>query len=231
MEYDIHTTFRSSVTEAEVRAYVNKVFLWMAATLAVAAGSAIYATHDMAMLTWCAGHYWLLLIGALLVMLVMNFAHSRFSAGALGVLLMVFSVLEGLSLGPVLSLFTQESLGVTFAATAGMFGGMAFYGAVTKRNLSGMGRTLMMMLFGLIIAGVANIFWGGSLASLVISAVGVVVFSLFTAYDMQTIIQAGLYCEDEEQRNKGAVLGAVTLYLDFINLFLYLLRFLGESRD
>ena len=81
------------------------------------------------------------------------------------------------------------------------------------------------------IAGIANIFWGNSTMDLIVSAVGVIVFALFTAYDTQNILREGLYCEDEDQRRKGAILGALNLYLDFINLFLYLLRFLGRLKD
>ena len=111
-----------------------------------------------------------------------------------------------------------------------MFGAMAVYGATTKRHLGGLGRTLMMLLFGLIIAGIVNAFVGSSVADLAISAVGVVVFALFTAYDTQRILAEGAWLTDEEARAKGAIDGAVELYLDFLNLFLYLLRFLG-NRD
>ena len=127
-------------------------------------------------------------------------------------------------------MYTQDSLALAFACTAGMFGAMALYGAFTKTNLSSLGRTLMMLLFGLIIASIANVFWGNGMFDLICSGIGVVVFALFTAYDTQKIIELGL-CEDEEMRRKGAVFGAMNLYLDFINLFLYLLRFLGSSND
>ena len=109
-----------------------------------------------------------------------------------------------------------------------MFGAMALYGAVTKRNLSGMGRTLMMLLFGLIIAGIANIFFGSNTADLIISGAGVIIFALYTAYDTQRLLAEGAWLTDEDQRTKGAIMGAVNLYLNFLNLFLYLLRFLGD---
>ena len=158
----------------------------------------------------------------------LKYAARRLTAGALGILLMVFAVAEGLLFGPILCHYTQESLGLTFACTAGMFGFMALYGLTTKRNLSGLGRTLMMMLVGLIIASIVNIFVGGSTMNLVICIAGIIIFCLFTAYDFQRLQQEGAYLEDEVDREKGAILGALGLYINFYNLFLYLLRFLGD---
>lgn len=216
---------------ALAKAYLNKIYGWMAVSMLVTAGVAMYAMNSDAVLTWSANNQIILLIAILGSILIMAFCRNMLTSGALGVIFIAFSGLEGLALGPLLSLYTTQSLGLTFACTAGMFGAMALYGAVTKRNLSGMGRTLMMLLFGLIIAGIANIFFGNSTADLIISAVGVVVFALFTAYDTQRLLAEGAYLTDSVDRSKGAILGAVQLYLDFLNLFLYLLRFLGAARD
>jgi FtsH-binding integral membrane protein len=216
---------------ALAKAYLNKIYGWMSLSMLVTAATAIYAMHSDKLLTWSAGNCIWLLLGTLGIILIMAFCRNMLTAGALTVLFMAFSALEGLALGPILSMYTTQSLGLTFACTAGMFGAMALYGAVTKRNLGGLGRTLMMLLFGLIIAGVANIFFGNSTADLVISGIGVVVFALFTAYDTQRLLAEGAYLSDADERNKGAIMGAVTLYLDFLNLFLYLLRFLGAARD
>lgn len=213
---------------ALAKAYLNKVYVWMSGSMLVTAGTAIYAMGSDKMLTWSVNNSIWLALGTLAFILVMCFARRSLTAGALGLIFIAFSVLEGLLLGPVLSLYTTQSLGLTFACTAGMFGAMALYGAVTKRNLSGLGRTLMMLLFGLIIAGIANIFFGNSTADLIISGAGVVIFALFTAYDTQRILAEGAWLTDENERAKGAILGAVSLYLDFLNLFLYLLRFLGS---
>ncbi len=213
---------------ALAKAYLNKVYSWMAVSMLVTAGAAIYAMGSDKMLTWSVNNFIWLIVGTLACILVMAFGRRSLTAGALGVLFLTFSALEGLLLGPVLSMYTTQSLGLTFACTAGMFGAMALYGAATKRNLSGLGRTLMMLLFGLIIAGIANIFFGSSTADLIISGVGVVVFALFTAYDTQRILAEGAWLTDDYERSKGAIMGAVSLYLDFLNLFLYLLRFLGD---
>lgn len=200
----------------------------MSVTMLVTAGTAIYALQSAEMLTWIVSHKLLLVLGSIAVILTMLFAARRLTAGALAALLIVFAVAEGLLFGPILCFYTQESLGLTFACTAGMFGAMSLFGAMTKINLSSWGRGLFMALLGLIIAGIANIFWGNGLMELIISAAGVIIFSMLTAYDTQKLLQEGLY-GTEEERNKGAILGALSLYLDFLNLFLYLLRFLGRD--
>lgn len=212
------------------KAYLNKVYLWMAATMLVTAGVASWTTHNLDAMMFAAEHPWMLLLGGLGIVLVMSFGARALPSAMLGLLLILFSAVEGLFLGPVLQAYTQHSVGLAFGCTAGMFGAMSIYGYFTKRNLQGMGRMLIMALIGLIVAGVINIFWGNGTFDLAVSVIGVIVFCLFTAYDTQKILREGLYCEDEEIRRKGAVMGALALYLDFLNLFLYLLRILG-SRD
>ncbi len=215
---------------AQARAYLNKVYLWMAFTMVITAGTAIYSTQSAEMLTWITQNIWLLIIGSIGIIVIMCLAARKLTAGALGVLLMVFSGVEGLLFGPILCYYTQESLGLTFACTAGMFGAMSLFGALTKVNMGSWGRGLTMALFGLIIAFIANAFWGNGMIDLVLSGVGVILFSILTAYDTQKLLQEGLYGTEEERR-KGAILGALDLYLDFINLFLFLLRFLGRASN
>lgn len=214
-----------------IKAYVNKVYSWMALSMLVTAGTAIYTTGSDELLTWCCSHSLLLIIGTLACILIMAFMRNTLTAGALSIIFLTFSAMWGLILGPVLTMYTTQSLGLTFACTAGMFGAMALYGATTKRNLSGLGRTLFMLLIGLIIAAIANAFFGNSTADLIISGFGVVIFALYTAYDTQRLIAEGTWLTDPDQRAKGAIMGAVSLYLNFLNLFLYLLRFLGAARD
>lgn len=221
-------TLDSQAANALARAYLNKVYAWMAATMLVTAGTALYALQSAEVLTWVVSNIWLLILGSIGVIIVMCLAARRLTAGALGILLIVFAVAEGLLFGPILCHYTQESLGLTFACTAGMFGAMSLFGAMTKINMSSWGRGLFMGLIGLIIAGIANAFWGNGMTELIISAAGVILFSILTAYDTQKLLQEGLY-GTEEERSKGAILGALSLYLDFINLFLYLLRFLGRD--
>ncbi len=221
-------TLDSQAANALARAYLNKVYAWMAVTMLVTAGTAIYTLQSAEMLTWVMNNLWLLILGSIGIIIIMCFAARKLTAGALGILLMAFAVAEGLLFGPILCHYTQESLGLTFGCTAGMFGAMSLFGAMTKINMSGWGRGLLMGLIGLIIAGIANAFWGNGMIELIISAAGVILFSILTAYDTQKLLQEGLY-GTEEERSKGAILGALSLYLDFINLFLYLLRFLGRD--
>lgn len=225
------STIPAEATAALAKAYLNKVYMWMAVSLMVTAGVAVYAANSRDTIMWVMEHPILLCIGTIGIILVMSFCRNMLTSGALAVLLLLFSAVEGMLFGPLLIAYTSQSIGLAFGCAAGMFGAMALYGAFTKRNLSTMGRTLFMLLIGLIIAGIANMFWGNSTFDLITSAIGVIVFALFTAYDTQRLLQEGLFCTDEDMRRKGAILGALTLYLDFINLFLYLLRFLGRSSE
>ncbi len=215
---------------SQARIFLNKVYLWMAVSMMLTAAVAWYAANDAALLSWTIGNMWIPCLGTIGIVLVMSFGSHMLTSGALGVLLLTFSALEGLLFGPILIAYTQESLALTFACTAGMFAAMSLYGALTRTNLSTLGRTLWMLFFGLLIAMIANFFWGNSTLDLIISGVGVIVFALFTAYDTQKLLAIGM-SDDDELRRKAAVLGATNLYLDFINLFLFLLRFLGSRED
>jgi len=146
---------------------------------------------------------------------------------------LLYSALNGATLSAILLLYTATSVAATFFVTAGMFGAMAVYGLVTKKDLASFGSFLFMGLMGMIIASVVNMFLGSSLLSWLISGIGVLVFTGLTAYDVQKITQMGaqgIMEQGEVAIRKGAVMGALALYLDFINLFLSLLRFMGDRR-
>ncbi len=213
---------------ALAKAFLNKVYLWMAVCMLLTAGVAAYTAQDTQSLMWTAQNSWIVCLGTLGIIVVMSFGANRLSTGALTVLLLAFAAIQGLLFGPILVVYGMTSVGKAFGCTAVMFGAMSIYGAVTKRNLSTMGRTLFMLLIGLLVAMIVNIFWGNGIMDFVISCAGVVIFSLFTAYDTQRLLEIGT-SDDEAVRSKGAVLGALTLYLDFINLFLMLLRFFGRE--
>lgn len=227
-EYSPLTTRTAEEVAYNVRAYFNKVYMWLALSMLVSAGLAIYVENDVPLMFKIVENYMVLGFVTLGIVAIMCLAANKLTSGALKVLLLVYSALQGALFSPLLHFYTNESLGLTFACTAGMFGLMALYGLTTKRNLSGLGRTLMMLLFGLILASIANIFVGGSTMNLVICIAGIVIFCLFTAYDFQQLQQEGAYLEDEVDREKGAILGALNLYINFYNIFLYLLRFLGD---
>lgn len=227
-QYSPLTTRTAEEIAYNVRAYFNKVYTWLALSMLVSAGLAIYVENDVSLMFKVVDNYMVLGLVTLGIVVIMCLAANKLTSGALKVLMLVYSALQGALFSPLLHFYTNESLGLTFACTAGMFGFMALYGLTTKRNLSGLGRTLMMMLVGLIIASIVNIFVGGSTLNLVICIAGIIIFCLFTAYDFQRLQQEGAYLEDEVDREKGAILGALGLYINFYNLFLYLLRFLGD---
>lgn len=217
--------------------FLAKVFNWMAAGLALTALSAYLTAGSQAALSLIFGNR-LVFYGLVIVELGMVFylvsRVQQLSAQAATGLFLAYSFLNGVTLSAVLMMYTMTSVASTFLITAGMFGGMAIYGFVTKRDLSGMGSFLFMGLIGILLASVVNIFLGSSMMSWVISGIGVVVFTGLTAYDVQKISHigaSGIMSNGETAIRRGAILGALTLYLDFVNLFLMLLRFFGGSRD
>lgn len=211
------------------KAFLSKVYAWMAVSMLVTAAVAVYCTRSVGMMEWVMAHPLMLCLGSVGIVLVMVLFHGVLTSGALSVLLMLYAAAAGMLFGPLLEVYTQESLGLTFGCTAGTFAVMSVYGMFTKRDLSPWGRAMIMGLIGLIIASIVNCFWGNGTFDLVISIAGVIIFTVLTAYDTQKILREGLVLEGSE-RSKGAVLGALSLYLDFLNLFLYLLRFLGDRK-
>lgn len=227
--YPENGALQAANAAALAKAFLNKVYLWMSVCMLLTAGVAAYTAQDQQSIMWAAQNNWLVFLGTIGIVIFMSFGANRLSSGALTLMLLTFAAIQGLLFGPVLVVYGLDSVGKAFGCTAIMFGAMSIYGAVTRRNLSTMGRTLFMLLIGLLVAIIVNIFWGNSMLDLLISCAGVVIFSLYTAYDTQRLLEIGL-STDETVRSKGAVLGALTLYLDFINLFLMLLRFFG-GRD
>jgi FtsH-binding integral membrane protein len=170
---------------------------------------------------------WVVMLAPLGIVLWMSFGYHRISQATAQILFWSFAALMGASLSYIFLIYTQGSIALTFFATAASFASLSLYGYTTKRDLSGMGTFLIMGLVGLIVASVVNLFWMNDTFSLVIAAVGVLIFAGLTAYDTQKI--KSLYFQlPGAELGKAAVMGALTLYLDFINMFLFLLRFLGS---
>lgn len=223
-------------TEAQTL-FLAKVFNWMAAGLALTALAAFLTASSEAALSLIFGNrlvFFALVIAEFGMVMYLVSRVQTLSAQAATGLFLVYSLLNGVTLSAVLMTYTMTSVAATFLTTAGMFGAMAVYGFVTKKDLTGMGSFLVMGLIGMVIASVVNIFLGSSMMSWVISAIGVIVFTGLTAYDVQKISQigaSGIMSGGETAIRRGAILGALTLYLDFVNLFLSLLRFMGSSRD
>ena len=216
----------SSVNSTEASSYMNKVFGWMGAGLLVTAISANWTVSNIGFIpgSW----YLFLFIGQIfLVYRISRHVMNMSVNGATGMFIL-YSALTGESLSGLAMIYTAESIATSFLSTAALFGGMAIYGMVTKRDLTSMGSFLFMGLIGIIISSVINIFVGSSIIQLAISAIGVIIFTGLTAYDTQKILQ--MYQSGEiysDSGTKKAILGALVLYLDFINLFIFLLRFLG----
>jgi FtsH-binding integral membrane protein len=173
---------------------------------------------------------WIVAIAPLGVVLWMSFGINRISTGTAQFLFWTFAVLMGASLSTIFLTYTDGSIALTFFATAAAFASLSLYGYTTKRDLSGMGTFLLMGLVGLIVASLFNIFFMSETMSLVIAAIGVLVFAGLTAYDTQKIKSLYFQVAGSDMIGKAAIMGALTLYLDFINMFLFLLRFLG-NRD
>ena len=171
---------------------------------------------------------WIAMLSPFAFILVMNFGINRLSATALQGIFWAFATCFGISLTTILFRYTGESVAQTFFITAASFAALSLYGYTTKRSLSGMRTFLMMGLFGLIIAMVVNFFMQSSVMQSIISVIGVLVFAGLTAYDTQRIKDSYAMMATGEAVAKGAIMGAVNLYLDFVNLFMFLLHFLGN---
>lgn len=219
--------------EALQRSLVQRVFLWMTMGLSITAVTSLL-TFDSALFYTIIGSGWHmgLLIAEVALVWIISSSISRLSFPVATALFALYSVLNGVTLSVIFAVYTLQSIAETFFVAAGTFGATALFGYVTKRDLSKWGSFLTMALIGLIIATVVNIFLGSSTLSLIASAVGVLLFTGLTAYDVWRYKQVfAQVAEDSEEVKKISLIAALNLYLDFVNLFLYLLRFLGRSRD
>lgn len=227
------------IDEADSRiampAVIRKVYTWMALALAITGVTAFGVATSPNILNLIFSNPMIMfgLIGAELLLVIMLSARiHKMSLTTATLMFIIYSVLNGAVLSSVFIVYTMSSIATTFFVCAATFGVMSLYGAVTKKDLSSFGKMLFMALIGLIIAGVVNIFVGNSVLHLVISVIGVLIFVGLTAYDTQKIkMMLSQFDMADENAQKVAVIGALTLYLDFVNLFLHLLRLLGNNRD
>ncbi len=215
--------------------FLAKVFNWMAVGLGLT-GVVAWMTANSGLAHSIVGSpmFMILIFAELGMVFYLSARIDKIQPGTATGLFLGYAVLNGLTLSTVFLAYTGASIGGTFVITAGMFGAMAVYGLVTKRDLSGMGSFMFMGLIGIIIASIVNIFLKSSGLYWAISGIGVLVFVGLTAWDVQkikTMGEQGIMEQGEAAIRKGAIIGALALYLDFINLFLMLLRFFGGSRD
>jgi len=221
----------AQVTE---RAYLRTVFAWMFLALAITTGVAIYFYSSSNIDQYVQTHQAVFLVGIgaqLCMVFVLAAAMPKLSAQTAAILFCLYAALTGAVFSVLIAYYSTASLVGAFAGACGVFGGMALYGYTTARDLSGLRGILFGALIGLIAASIAFLFIGGSTFNFVLGCAGVLIFSGLTAYDMQKIKQigmSGIAKGDNEQ--KAAIFGALSLYLDFINLFISLLRIFGGRR-
>lgn len=213
--------------------FINKVYGWMALALAIT-GFVALRTVDSGFIETIAGNQ-ILFFGIILAELGLVIWLSRSLASmnaskAIG-LFLLYSALNGLTMSILFLVYTSASIASTFFITAGTFGVMSAYGYFTKTDLSSIGNIAFMGLIGIIIASVVNIFWHNEMLYWAVTYIGVLVFVGLTAYDTQKIKEMSLEMDiNSEEGSKGAILGALKLYLDFINMFIFMLRIFGDRR-
>ena len=226
------TGFVSDVDSARIATFMRGVYWWMFGGLGVTATVALaVASSPAAMSTLISNKilFFGVIIAELVLVVYLSARVAKMSPSTAGTLFLAYSALNGVTFAIILLAYTGASVANAFFVTAGMFGALAVYGSVTKRDLTGMGRFMFMGLIGLVLASVVSIFWQNNAMNFVMGVVGVLVFSGLIAYDTQRLRAMALQVSGE-QTGSYAVLGALSLYLNFINLFLSLLRLFGDRR-
>jgi FtsH-binding integral membrane protein len=224
----------SAQTTALQRGVMSQIYLWMTAGLLVTGAVASWTATSPGMINLIYGNpfmIWVLLIGQIVMVVALGAGIMRLSTGVATALFLAYAALNGLTLSSIFLVYSQESIAQTFFVTAGTFGAMSLVGYFTKADLSGMGRFLIFALIGLVIGSIVNIFWANSTLYWIITYAGVLIFAGLTAWDTQKLKVLSQQARDEPTARRIALLGALTLYLDFINLFLFLLRIFGGSRN
>ncbi len=208
------------------QAFLTHSFLWMFVGLLISAGVAFFVQSNERLIQFAAGNFFLLIIAQLALVVAISWGINRISATVALGLFFVYAATLGLTVGLIVTGYTGASVATAFLSASAAFGGAAIYGTVTKRSLAGLGGILFMGLIGLLVAMLINVFLASSALSWIVSIVGVVLFTALTAYDVQRI-QNGNLAIATGSMEKAAVIGALHLYLDFVNLFLFMLRLVG----
>ena len=219
--------------DERVTTFLRSVYGWMCAGLGITALVAFVVAQSPALAATILSNkilFWGLMIAQLGIVFFISARVDRIAAGTATLLFVLYSALTGVTFGIILLAFTGESVALTFMVCAGMFGALALYGTTTSRSLAGWGQFLFMGLIGVVLASIVGIFWQNDGFQFVLSFIGVIVFTGLTAYDAQRLKHMAVALPSG-QIGSYAIVGALTLYLDFINLFLMLLRFTGSRRD
>ena len=223
-------TNRTGATyDAGLRKHMLSIYNYMASgVLLTGIVAMLMARSGLALALMSTPLRWLFILAPLGIVFAMSFGQNKFSTGTLKAMFWGFAVLMGISMSTIFLVYTGQSIATTFFATAGAFAGLSLFGYTTKKDLSGFGSFLIMGVIGLLIAMVINIFVGSTVLQMAISILGVLIFAGLTAYDTQMLKRQYDYVAGTEFAGKAVVLGALELYLDFINMFQFLLSFLGS---
>tara|TARA_X000000368_G_C23002780_1_gene699729 strand:+ start:540 stop:1271 length:732 start_codon:yes stop_codon:yes gene_type:complete len=243
MAYDYEKNVRSQASTSEIdlglKAYMNKVYSFMAFGLALT-GALAHLTSSLAfdfstntMTSFGAAIYtsplaFIIMLSPLAFIIALNVGVAKMKESTLQILFWAFAAVMGVSLSSIFIQYTGESVARVFFITAGAFGGLSLYGYTTKKDLSGWGSFLFIGLIGILLASIVNIFMQSTGLQFAISAIGVLVFAGLTAYDTQRI--KAMYYDGYGQEGKKAIMGALSLYLNFINLFIMLIQLFGQRR-
>lgn len=221
----------ADVRDAGLRSYMLSVYNTMASgVLLTGIVALLFASSGYAAQVLSTPLRWLIMLAPLGFVMVLSFGINRLSTATAQALYWAFAVVMGLSLSSIFLVYTGTSIATTFFATAAAFAGLSLYGYTTKRDLSAFGTFLIMGVVGLIVAMLINLFLQSSALALAISFIGVLLFAGLTAYDTQKIKSMYFYVAGTDMVGKSVIMGALTLYLDFINMFTFLLQFMGDRR-
>ncbi len=227
---------RTAAYDEGLRTHMNRVYGQMSVAMLITAGVAwaVGTSDQLVAAIFMSPLKWVVMLAPLVMVFAFGAVLNRLSAAAAQLYFYVYSALMGLSLAFIFAVYTQTSIASTFLATAAAFAGLSIYGYTTKRDLSALGGFLMMGVIGLIVASLINIFLASSAVAFAISFIGVLLFAGLTAYDTQAIKSmylAHAQSGDTEWLGKSSIMGALQLYLDFINMFMFLLQFMGNNRE
>jgi FtsH-binding integral membrane protein len=233
MSWNESSYVSADVRDVRVTAFLTKVYGWMFLGLLVTAGTAMAVASSPVLIETLILNrilFWILLLAPLGLVFYLSARVDKIAPGTAAGLFLLYSALVGITTSVIFLVYTATSIVSAFVITAGMFGAMAVFGTVTKRSLAGVGQFMFMGLIGLIIASIVNIFLWNSMLDFVICVVGVIVFTGLTAWDAQRLKEMAVSLPDGRV-GSYAVVGALSLYLDFINLFFFILRLIGGRRD
>jgi FtsH-binding integral membrane protein len=233
MSWNESSFVSADVRDVRVTAFLSKVYGWMFLGLLLTAGTAVVVASSPALIETLILNrilFWILLLGQLGLVFYLSARVDKVSPVTAAVLFLVYSAMVGVTSSVIFLIYTGASIVSAFVIAGGMFGAMAVFGSLTKRSLAGVGQFMFMGLIGLIIASVVSIFWFNDVLMFVINVVGVLVFTGLTAWDAQRLKQMAVVLPDGRV-GAYAVVGALSLYLDFINLFFFILRLMGGRRN